>query len=178
MSPSLGEMVTLLWADGKSQAAIRLEQLWNQLAKTHSFQLHCAYPLNLFSGERDGEPIQEICAEHSHVVPTAERYTTVPTDEERLRTILYLQQKAEALETEVRERRKIQRALQQRRLNWVTSLENAVIGMRWLARRRHDLVGKQSGTGFVRLRAGTNTSAVTFPNFSWTLQWSQISFNV
>src|SRR6202166_5453956 len=39
-----GEMVALLWTDGKSQAAIRLEQLWNDLARKHSFSLFCAYP--------------------------------------------------------------------------------------------------------------------------------------
>ncbi len=32
-----GEMVALLLADGKAQAAIRLEQLWNELAQMHSF---------------------------------------------------------------------------------------------------------------------------------------------
>jgi MEDS: MEthanogen/methylotroph, DcmR Sensory domain len=44
-----GEMVALLWTDGKFEAAIQLEQLWNDLARTHSFQLHCAYPLSQFS---------------------------------------------------------------------------------------------------------------------------------
>ncbi len=34
-----GEMVALLWAEGKHEAATRLEQLWNDLAKTHSFSL-------------------------------------------------------------------------------------------------------------------------------------------
>ena len=37
---AFGEMVALLWADGKSEAAIRLEQLWNDLARKHSFYLH------------------------------------------------------------------------------------------------------------------------------------------
>src|SRR6202044_3378227 len=31
-----GEMVAVLWADGKADAAIRLEQLWNVLAQTKS----------------------------------------------------------------------------------------------------------------------------------------------
>src|ERR1700689_2223958 len=34
-----GEMVALLWAEGKADAAIRLEQLWNQLGHTKSFSL-------------------------------------------------------------------------------------------------------------------------------------------
>jgi MEDS: MEthanogen/methylotroph, DcmR Sensory domain len=50
-----GELVALLWTDGKFEAAIQLEQLWNELARTHSFQLHCAYPLNQFSKPEDAE---------------------------------------------------------------------------------------------------------------------------
>src|ERR1700686_4086460 len=34
-----GEMVSLLWTEGKTQAAIRLEELWNELALKHSFSL-------------------------------------------------------------------------------------------------------------------------------------------
>jgi KaiC/GvpD/RAD55 family RecA-like ATPase len=39
-----GEMVAILWAEGKQQAAIELERLWNGLAEKRQFQLHCAYP--------------------------------------------------------------------------------------------------------------------------------------
>src|SRR5712692_50999 len=40
-----GELVALLWAEGKPQEAIRVEQLWNKLAQQHSFSLLCAYPI-------------------------------------------------------------------------------------------------------------------------------------
>jgi KaiC/GvpD/RAD55 family RecA-like ATPase len=43
-----GELVALLWAEGKPQMAIRVEQLWNDLAESHSFSLLCAYPLSRF----------------------------------------------------------------------------------------------------------------------------------
>src|ERR1700680_4797630 len=36
---AFGEMVSLLWTEGKIEAAIRLEQLWNELAKKHSLSL-------------------------------------------------------------------------------------------------------------------------------------------
>ena len=52
---AFGEMVALLWAEGKPEAAIRLEELWNDLARTHSFSLHCAYPITRLSREEDGE---------------------------------------------------------------------------------------------------------------------------
>jgi PAS domain S-box-containing protein len=127
-----GEMVALLWADGLFEAAIQLEQLWNQLARTHSFQLHCAYPLNQFSKEEDGQKIQEICAKHSHVAPT-EQYTTLADDQERFQAVLFLQQKAQALETEVHERKRVQQALQDRETELRDFLENAVVGMHWVA---------------------------------------------
>ena len=127
-----GQMVALLWEDGKSEAAIRLEQLWNQLAEKHPFQLYCAYPMNLFSREGDGAGIQEICAEHSHVIP-AERYPTAASDQERFHAIVVLQQKARALETEIRERKKIQQAFHETEAELKDFLENAVIGMHWVA---------------------------------------------
>jgi MEDS: MEthanogen/methylotroph, DcmR Sensory domain len=64
-----GEMVALLWAEKKFDAAIRLEQLWNELAQTHFFYLRCAYPVSGFQGELKGEPYCAVCAEHSVVVP-------------------------------------------------------------------------------------------------------------
>ena len=127
-----GEMVALLWADGQFEAAIQLEQLWNQLGRTHSFQLHCAYPLNQFSKEEDGKKILEICAEHSHVVPT-EQYTNLANDQERFQAVLFLQQKAQALETEIYERKRVQQALQDRETELRDFLENAVVGMHWVA---------------------------------------------
>jgi PAS domain S-box-containing protein len=127
-----GEMVALLWVDRQFEAAIQLEQLWNQLGRTHSFQLHCAYPLDQFFKEEDGKKIRGICAEHSHVVP-AERYMTLADDQERFQAVLFLQQKSQALETEIHERKRVQQALQDRETELRDFLENAVIGMHWVA---------------------------------------------
>jgi PAS domain S-box-containing protein len=63
-----GEMVSLLWTEGKTNAAIRLEQLWNELANKHSFSLRCAYPVADFHGEKNAQPLMRVCAEHSAVV--------------------------------------------------------------------------------------------------------------
>lgn len=63
-----GEMVALLLAEGKYQAAIHLEQLWNQLIKAHPVTLRCAYPLTGFFREQDRESFLRICAEHSGVI--------------------------------------------------------------------------------------------------------------
>jgi PAS domain S-box-containing protein len=127
-----GEMVALLWAEGNQDAALQLEQLWNRLADTHSFHLHCAYPIDLFASHADAESIEAICAEHSRIIP-AERYTSLIGDQQRQSAIVLLQQKAQALETEIYERQKAQQALQEREVQLNDFLENAAIGMHWVA---------------------------------------------
>ena len=66
---AFGEMVAHLWTEQKVQAAIRLEQLWNDLAQTRAFHLRCAYPVSQFGEQGDGERFLRLCAEHSHVIP-------------------------------------------------------------------------------------------------------------
>jgi PAS domain S-box-containing protein len=125
---AFGEMVALLWGEGKPEAALRLEQLWNGLGKTHSFSLRCAYPLKGFSRQEHGEPLLKICAEHHAVIP-GEGYTALISEGERLRNITHLQQKAQALETEMAERREVQITLQRRESELADLLENAVEGV-------------------------------------------------
>jgi hypothetical protein len=60
-----GEMVDLLWKDGLTTAAVRLEMLWNQLARTHDFSLLCGYSMGNFYKDA---AVEDICAQHSHVV--------------------------------------------------------------------------------------------------------------
>jgi PAS domain S-box-containing protein len=62
---AFGEIVALLWTEGKVEAAIRLEQLWNELAKKYSFSLRCAYPMATCQGEKNIQPLVRVCAEHS-----------------------------------------------------------------------------------------------------------------
>ena len=98
---AFGEMVALLWAQGNRAAAIRLEELWNDLQRDVRFTLFCAYPMSGF-GDDDGHPLglAHVCAHHSRVVP-AESYSALATPDDRLRAIATLQQKAAALEAEV-----------------------------------------------------------------------------
>ena len=105
-----GEMVALLWAEQKHSQAIRLEELWNELHRTHSFSLFCAYPLNGFCAETLAEPLHHVCTTHSSVIP-AESYTELYSADDRLRAIILLQQKARLLEREVAERKGTEVAL-------------------------------------------------------------------
>ena len=100
-----GEMVSLLVADGNPAAALRLEELWNDLQAhhTHAFSLFCAYPMEHFGGEAHQDLFDDVCAAHSQVVP-AESYMALPTANDRLRAIAELQQKAQTLEIEIAER--------------------------------------------------------------------------
>ncbi len=105
-----GEMVTLLWTQGKLEAALHLEQLWNDLARVHSFDLHCGYPLKEFYREDHGDLFLKICQEHSTVIP-GESYAALATEEARLRNITLLQQRAQALENEITERKRAEQEL-------------------------------------------------------------------
>ena len=96
-----GEMVAVLWKDGKRQAAIELEQMWNKLESTCDFSLLCGYPMSSFSREDHGQEFMEVCAHHADVIP-AESYSALSEGSERRRSIARLQQRAQALETEIR----------------------------------------------------------------------------
>jgi hypothetical protein len=60
-----GEMVDCLWKAGQTDAAIRLEVLWNQLADTRAFSLLCGYCMGNFYKHGAYE---NICDHHTHVI--------------------------------------------------------------------------------------------------------------
>lgn len=77
-----GEMVDVLWKRGNEEAAIRLEVLWNDLSRTHPFQLLCGYSIGNFYKQTDA--FERICEQHTHVltegtvVPFERRVTQSP----------------------------------------------------------------------------------------------------
>ncbi len=107
---AFGEMVALLWAEGNYNAAIRLEELWNDLQKAHSFSLFCAYPMHGFGSQKFQESHDGVCTVHSRVLP-AESYGGLPNHDDRLRAIARLQQKARALQAEIKERLEVEERL-------------------------------------------------------------------
>ena len=62
-----GECSPLLWAEGKPDAAIRLEQLWDEVGKTFEIAILRGYASSSFHGNEDEHVFQSICAEHSAV---------------------------------------------------------------------------------------------------------------
>jgi len=65
-----GEMVNILWHQGNSDAAIKLEEYWNDLAKECEFSLFCCYLLDGLDDNSYGGPIHDIGRTHSDILPT------------------------------------------------------------------------------------------------------------
>jgi signal transduction histidine kinase len=107
-----GEAVDVLYHDGNGAAAVRLEELWNELVQTLPVQVLCGYAFENFRRDADTQPFLEICAHHDQVVPAA---FAGHTADARTREISYLQQRAHALETEVVQRRQLEHALHEAR---------------------------------------------------------------
>jgi hypothetical protein len=59
-----GEMVDVLWKQGRHDAALKLEMLWNQLAGSEAFSLLCGYTMGSFYKDIH---YGEICRQHTHV---------------------------------------------------------------------------------------------------------------
>jgi PAS domain S-box-containing protein len=98
---AFGEMVAILSGEQNHEAAIKLEELWNELGRKHSFSLLCAYPMRQFCGATNGEIFGHICNAHSTVLPTETFTGSQRTDLERFHAMALLEQKAGSLETEI-----------------------------------------------------------------------------
>jgi DNA-binding NarL/FixJ family response regulator len=62
-----GEIAPILWAQGKMDAAIEIEQFWNELCPVYGVDLLCSYPRDGFPAEDFSQSHQRVCAEHSAV---------------------------------------------------------------------------------------------------------------
>lgn len=69
-----GEMVDVLWKDGLGTAAIRLEMLWNGLAKSHDFKLLCGYSMGNFYKDA---AVGEITRQHTHLIAETGEAATI-----------------------------------------------------------------------------------------------------
>jgi PAS domain S-box-containing protein len=125
-----GEMVDVLWKAGNREAAIRLEELWNELARDEAFTLICAYGMASFDGERTSG-FHNVCDAHSHVLPT-ESFSSLESEPTRLREVALLQQRARALEAEIEHRKALESELREREAELRDFLENALEGIHWV----------------------------------------------
>lgn len=64
-----GEMVDLLWQRGEREAAIRLEEYWNELGRLQRFSLFCAYYMDPLDSRSYGGALESVCRAHTHLIP-------------------------------------------------------------------------------------------------------------
>lgn len=69
---AFGEMVAILWAEGKKDATLQLEHLWNKLCIQDSFCRYCAYPKELFP-KNEADAVKTVCDCHSKVISGSEK---------------------------------------------------------------------------------------------------------
>jgi hypothetical protein len=72
-----GEMVDVLWKEGREEAALQLELLWNRLAGRYGFALLCGYAMGNFYKQTDR--IEEVCRHHTHVISSEPPVAARPT---------------------------------------------------------------------------------------------------
>jgi PAS domain S-box-containing protein len=125
---AFGEMVALLWARDRRDAAVHLEQLWNALSSRHPIALFCAYPMGDCTRSEAQGDFRRVCDAHSQLMP-AETFFEIGDERTQLRLIAELQQKAGALEREVEMRKRAQALLAERERELADFLENGVHAM-------------------------------------------------
>ncbi len=126
---AFGEMVALLCAEGKFEAALELETLWTALARKLSFNLFCAYPAHVFADSKHGAIFQEICTAHDHVCLSESVSSPAKDPDDVLRLLGAWQQKATALEAELARRRLAEQTLRRREKELSDFVENAAEGL-------------------------------------------------
>ena len=67
---AFGEIVSLLWRDGRRQAALRLEEMWNEAIGLHPLSLLCGYNVRAFTSAHDAAGVTGIITAHTSVLPT------------------------------------------------------------------------------------------------------------
>jgi hypothetical protein len=63
-----GDMVNILCKKENFQAAVELENLWNELIHRHGFLLFCGYANGHFKHGKNHEHLQKICSTHAHAL--------------------------------------------------------------------------------------------------------------
>lgn len=71
-----GEMVDVLWKQGRSESAIKLEILWNKLAVKYNFALLCGYSMGSFY--KQSKQLQRVIAQHTEVVANESKVVPFP----------------------------------------------------------------------------------------------------
>ncbi|WP_168013326.1 EAL domain-containing protein [Halomonas salinarum] len=112
-----GELVNLLCEDDQPDAAVYLEALWDEACRRLPLNLLCAYAMHHFQRPDDSHVFQAICHGHSHVLP-AEDFRRLTSPHARQRQVSLLQQRANALDHEIRRRQQAEAHLDETNRRW------------------------------------------------------------
>ncbi len=63
-----GELVGLLWSDGKQELAVEVERTWNAIQALVPFTLLCGYPIDVFSGEFNEKSMNGVLSTHTRLL--------------------------------------------------------------------------------------------------------------
>lgn len=66
------DMAGLLWRTGKTDAAIRVEELWNKLVENYQFALCCCFVMDTQAEQAYDAPIEELGRTHSDILGTSD----------------------------------------------------------------------------------------------------------
>jgi PAS domain S-box-containing protein len=159
-----GEMVDVLWKRGDRTAAIRLEELWNDLQSRYAFTLLCAYAMGNFY--KQPAAVHEVCRTHTRVVGEAWEASRVANADVSgsgllpqyaytlAREIAHREEVESALRESLRELRQKEAALRRSEEQLRDFVENATLGLHrvgpdgtilWANRAEMDLLGYDYG---------------------------------
>lgn len=154
-----GEMVGLLWESGGQGAALRLEGLWNDLARIEPFALLCGYHVSqLRNGDR--KRIGEICGLHGHAALDDADPQPIGDAGQRAQLVARLERRVQRLERELDRRKLLEAQVAEREMELADFLDNAVVGLHkvdangivtWANRAELDMLGYAPGEYIGRL---------------------------
>ena len=134
-----GEMADLLWRDGHEAAAIRLEEMWNDLGRQRRPSLLCAYVMGGFykEGHSDGHPamLHQICRTSEPPRTPSRRGQAGLTARRTRRLAAEIEQRKQvekALRASLIELRRAQDAVLDSQQELQDFVDNAAEGMEWL----------------------------------------------
>ncbi len=107
---AFGEMVDLLAREGRTEDALRLEEMWNELLSETGVSLLCGYALSSFPHAADAAVFRAVCDSHSHVAPAV---GCDGVDAAAARHIAALEQQALGVKSEIEARKQLTARLDQ-----------------------------------------------------------------
>ena len=62
------DLAGLLWRTGRNDAAIRIEELWNQLVESYQFSLYCGFLMDTQAEQEYDAPLEDLGRTHSDIL--------------------------------------------------------------------------------------------------------------